>query len=397
MKLAAACALLALVACTSPAPTRGVISPTATSTPSQLSNPPSAGHVDTPTPSSATLTTSFNCGVKVNVVHGLALFELSSVPLIEVLDVSNPLRPHLLCTLGPARGGRFLSATTIAFWIDDMLGTADLVSGRVFETSRLRAVAWFGSFSRDGSKFAYRSGSDTDTGMTLHLHTGAGDRVIYAQEPIGGHGGPGWGPVNQLAFSPDGSELLDYYLFRPGTGPDALQVFRADGSQLFHSRTAAFGAWSADGSRLYYFVMSPNLSGELDSIDADGRTATVANLLNGFYWPTASPDGGVLLYTGYDASGMPHVWRVILPQGTASQLMTQMTSRAVFVNPNVIWVDEEKPCECGPGGVSAPDGVILAHDFAGPSTGVVDMTETVPGIGPKLPQPTTDDLMDIWP
>jgi hypothetical protein len=74
-----------------------------------------------------------------------------------------------------------------------------------------------------------------------------------------------------------------------------------------------------------------------------------------------------------------------------------VSSRPVFVTPNVIWTDEEKPCDCGPGGASQTDGTILAHDLNRGTDSVVDTSQTVPGIGgPPLPAPTTTDIVDTW-
>ncbi|HEV2139735.1 MAG TPA: hypothetical protein VGT01_00980, partial [Candidatus Dormibacteraeota bacterium] len=104
----------------------------------------------------------------------------SQMPL-GVLDVSVPTAPVLDCALSPAQGGRFLSATKIAFWIEDYLGVADLATGVVSQTARLPAAAQNGAFSADGTAFAYRVLDDAG-GVTGHLFMHGTDRTIYSQE-----------------------------------------------------------------------------------------------------------------------------------------------------------------------------------------------------------------------
>ena len=152
--------------------------------------------------------------------HGLALYALPSVPLLEILDVSNPLKPALRCTLGPAQGGRFdQSPTQLMFWVGNKLGSADLTSGRVVQTAQLPAVAWGGSFSRDGSEFAYRTGDDTNAGLTTHLFSGGRDHILYTQEPLGGHGVGEPSTFSRLEFSPDSDRT-------PKTDPPSVRVPR---------------------------------------------------------------------------------------------------------------------------------------------------------------------------
>jgi len=89
-------------------------------------------------------TTRLHCGRPVTATHGLALYSLPiSPPMLEVLDISNPLKPALLCTLGPAQGGRFDQVhKRLLFFIGDQMGMADLASGNVLQTQRLPVPAW---------------------------------------------------------------------------------------------------------------------------------------------------------------------------------------------------------------------------------------------------------------
>src|SRR5450759_5888077 len=135
MRLAiAAVAVLALAGCqASGAAQRPTGSPSQTSIPTSTPTEP-------PSPTAAAFPSQLNCDRPVTATHGLALFEYANSSVLGVLDVSNPLKPALLCWLSGAKGGRFnQSATQIVFWIGDELGTADLSSGKVVQTGTLKA------------------------------------------------------------------------------------------------------------------------------------------------------------------------------------------------------------------------------------------------------------------
>lgn len=118
-------------------------------------------------------------------------------PESTVVDVSDPLKPIPLCTLRPSSGGRFTSATTIAFWFEQHLGTADLASGAVAWTADLPVTVGPGAaaLSADGSAFAYTI--DSDTGTSTHLYVGRTNRTLFTEPMLGGHGGPPYSPVGR--------------------------------------------------------------------------------------------------------------------------------------------------------------------------------------------------------
>ena len=391
----AAAAVLALAGCQlsgTPGATRPTSSAAQTVSPSALPS-------EAPSPTGAVFPAQLNCDRPVTATHGLVLFEYANSSVLGVLDVSDPLKPNLLCWLSGAKGGRFTqSATHIAFWMDDKLGTADLASGKVVQTDTLPAVPYEGFFSSDGAQFAYRVGDDTNAGLTTHLYHRADHRDIslYFQAPIGGHGGPPYGPVDQLTFSPDNKEVLDYYEFRPLSGtPPHFMLFRtADGSVAYQLDTAAFGAWSATGSTVYFFVRGEQgFIGELDSVGASGQAQTVVSSINSFFWPRATPDGTGLVYEALDDAGLPHLWRLDLATKAVAQLSTRLSSKPVFVTRGTIWADEEIPCECGPAGATMRDGTILAHNVGGATDTPVDTSRTAPGVG--APQPSTIGIVDV--
>ena len=358
----------------------------------------------TASPASVTMSTKWNCGDTHNGATAVAIYRVATTsPFVELVDVSNPLKPNLACTLGPAYGARSLSFTKVAFWIGDQLGTADLGSGAITQTARLAASAGTGAFSADGTKFAYRHYDDAGA-VSTHLYINGSDRTLYVQEPIGGHGGQGqsFGPFDQLEFSPDGSLLLDYMLFRPPSGPSNLIEFKTDGSIAFQMPGATGGTWSPTGSTLFFYAANQSgLAGDLNRLDANGQRQVVASGLHGMNWLRMSPDGSGIIYNASDSSvpdcgGVPHLWRLDLATGRATQISKSISSGPFFVKPTVVWSDEQKLSPCGLGGPSTPDGVILAHDLTTGQDATVDMTLTVPGIGEPLPPATTFYLLDIW-
>ena len=361
---------------------------------------PSATTTEAPSPTGAAFPAQLNCNRPVSATHGLVLFEYADSSVLGVLDVSDPLKPNLLCWLSGAKGGRFVqSAGQIAFWFDEKLGTADLATGKVVQTDTLPAVPIEGFFSGDGAQFAYRTGDDTNTGLATHIYRRADhrDQALYFQAPIGGHGGPPYGPQDQLVFSPDGKELLDYYEFRPLSGtPPHFMVFRTtDGSVAFQLDSGAFGAWSPTGSIVYFFVRGEQgFTGELDSVGPSGQAQAVVNAINSFFWPSVAPDGARLVYEAWDSAGLPHLWGLDLATKSAAQLSTKLSSKPVFVTRSTIWMDESKACDCGLGGASMPDGTILAHNVTGATDTPVDTSRTAPGVG--APQPTTREIVDVW-
>ena len=389
----------------SPSPSAG---PTATTTAPATEAPTPIPVVQpSSSPSPATMATRLNCGDARIGAKALAIYKYAMTsPFVELLDMSNPLKPNLACTLMPANGAHILSDTKVAFWNGDQLGTADLSSSTpITWTARLSGPADTGAFNNDGTKFAYRT-YDAAGAVRLHVFSAGSDLTLYVQQPIGGHGGPGpsAGPFDQLAFSPDGSLLLDYMLFRPPSGPPNLRVFRADGSIVFQTAGASGGVWSRTGSTLYFYTWNPSgpVMGDLNKLDASGQRQVVASGLPAMNWPHMSPDGTGIIYNTSDNSvpdcgGVPHLWRFDLATKRATQISSAISSDPFFIQPNVMWSDQQKLTACGPGGPSYPDGVILAHDMSTGKDATVDTTLVVPGIGgPQLPPVTTFYLLDTW-
>ncbi|GAC1472591.1 MAG: hypothetical protein PVSMB3_05880 [Candidatus Dormibacteraceae bacterium] len=353
------------------------------------------------------MATRLTCGDSRIGAKALAIYkDAMTSPSVELLDVSNPLKPYLACTLRPANGAHILSDTKLAFWNGDQLGMADLSSGTpITVTAHLAGRTDTGAFNNDGTKFAYRT-YDAAGAVSLQVFSKGSDLTLYVQQPMGGHGGPGpsAGPFDQLAFSPDGSLLLDYMLFRPPSGPPNLRVFRADGSIVFQTAGATGGVWSRTGSTLYFFTWNSSgpVMGDLNRLDASGQLQVISRGLPPMFWPHMSPDGTGIIYNTSDSSvpdcgGVPHLWRFDLATKSARQISSAISSDPFFIQPNVVWSDEQKLTACGMGGPSYPDGVILAHDMSTGRDTTVDTTLMVPGIGGPPPgRQSTFNLLDTW-
>jgi hypothetical protein len=416
----AAAALIAfcvLTACVRGGTSAGVPSPANASPSPSSTSSASSRPSGSPSPAGSPFTTELTCGKPVTATHGLALYALATTPpILEVLDVSDPLKPALLCLLSPAQGGSFDQAPNeVVFWIGDQLGSADLNSGRVVLTARLPMPAYEGVYSHDGTTFAYRASADPAGSISTRIDGGGYDRELYLQAPIGGHGGPppGTGPFDQLAFSSDGKELLDFNSFRPPSGPDNFLVYRTagilgtyappDSFLIFHSTTSVSGAWAPIGGALYFFASLQGTTGEVDSLDATGQRSTLARGITGFYWPRVLPAGGSIVYDAYvippgdTCGGLPHLFTFDLATHVAAQLSPGINAEPAFITRNVMWSNEEKVGQCGPGGQSGPDGVILARDVSTGRDSAVNMDAIVPGIGgPPLPLPSTHQVLDVW-
>jgi WD40-like Beta Propeller Repeat len=284
----------------------------------------------------------------------------------EVLNVVNPIRPVEVCNLGPASGGRFISATRIALWTGDTLRVADMASGSVAVTARLPAVPTDGKFSPDGSLFAYRVGGDTD-GLSTHLFVAGHDRILVVRAGIGGHGGSTIGPTAQLKFSADGQHLLsvDSLFARFDSGPPNFLVYNTNGSIEFQSATAGFGVWATQGAKLFFLAMAQqgDIGGDVHSWEPHSNEVQVAQGLKTYFWPALGPDGRRLVFNSYDSKGLPRLWSLDLSTGLSSQLSKGISTDPQFVGHHVIWSNEEKPCDCGLGVMSEPDGKVLVHDL----------------------------------
>jgi hypothetical protein len=354
-----------------------------------------------PSPSAHPTATAGPDCAGVSTARALALYAYN--PVLDVLDVTDPVQPKLVCFIPNASAGRFLSATTVALWNASTAEVMDITTSKVLRSQKLSGPPYEGTFTADAAVFAYRVAT-SDGIETMHLldMTSGSDRLLYTQAPMGGHGGMPGGPTYQLLFSPDGKELLDFDIFRPQGGPATLQVFRLDGSKLFEAYNATAGIWAPTASTLYLVTHGVNMAEELDSVGSDGTLSVLMGGLTAVNWPVLSPDGRALVFDTYDATapgeatgGLPHLWRLDIATLHAMSIGGGVSSQPVFVGAHVVWSNQEKPCECGPGGASQVDGVVLAHDLGTGTDVMVNMDPVVPGIGGPTVMPNTGYVVDV--
>ena len=190
-----------------------------------------------------------------------------------------------------------MDGTTLA-WVqgnNDLVVAASDGSGLVdYDTT-----ARFPSFSPDyGSRIAYVA-SD-------------GIHVAYTQFVLDDLVIPLVGDIHDLAWSPDGKEILFSYAPGGAGTPHSLYVVRADGrdgiSPVTSSPSDDFGArWSPDGTKIAFirgqlsgtvtsrslYVMDPDGSNQVKYVDGSPSVGS-SSLVNSVAW---SPDGTELVYS----------------------------------------------------------------------------------------------------
>jgi hypothetical protein len=347
--------------------------------------------------------------------HSLTLIEYTKSSVLGLLDVADPLHPKLVCWLRGVDGGAFdQSPTELIFWSGQNLGAVDLTSKKVVRVARLAAPPFDVTTSPDGRAIAYRT-IDAAGAISTHVYSSGVDQVLHTQQPVGGHGGPQWGPVDVLRFSADGTLLVDYSLFRPNPpGPAGLLVFSvqdvltANGGQqpkpVLEVANGLEPLWAPAGATLYYLQENPDGQHMTVYQAVPGQTApqpVITNLPSVVPWPSMIPDGSGLVYDanvltgpGDTCGGLPHLFRADFANVRSTQLVSAVSSHSFFVTPTVIWSNAEVPSACGMGGESTENGIILAYDLATGITSAVDMSVAIPGIGG--PQNSTSELVGVW-
>lgn len=310
---------------------------------------------------------------------------------LVVMDVADPLHPAQLCLLLNATSGRFVSATKIVFWYSTFVGTADLETGNLNWNRAWVTEPMTVAFSPDGLNWAYREGDAT--GVRTHLVVGGKDTVLVTRAPLGGHGVPPYGPLEQLAFSSTGQYLMTYSFFVPAAEPPNFMVFALDGSTAFKSANAKFGTWDRAGDRLYFLAgtTTSGIAGTVKSLDPGGQPVARSARLSSYFWPMLSPDGKTLVFNTFTAQGFPHPWRLDTTSRVRVQVSSATSSQPVFIGSDYIWSNEGVPCKCGPAGTSAPDGRVIAHNMrTGVNSVVLGVSDLTASTSP------TGDIEDVW-
>jgi hypothetical protein len=291
-------------------------------------------------------------------------------------DITTLASPRNLCTFAVAIAPHFATASVVGYFqpgsntgSSGKILRLDLASARV-TTSASWSAGSFGSgnfdWSPDATAFTYVGPGST--GPAWHLLSGGRDQVLSQLPPVPGRGASPQDDDFMIAFSPDGLYLALVQTFATGGSGESspLQVRRvSDGRLVYSAAAGTMGVWASVPSRLFF----RDSAGTLLRWDPSGGVSQMSASLK---WtrPHASPDGRWVAYTIYDSAGRPHV-SLYSVQGNSTQAVAGgIRSGALFLNNNLLWYQEEAPCDCGPGGQSQLTGRTFLYDIAAASESV---------------------------
>jgi hypothetical protein len=285
-------------------------------------------------------------------------------------DVSDPVHPHTLCTLTGLWQPQLVTATELSWSASQhapgtpgpsVIATLDVSSG----TSAVVA-SWDGggyldglhAWSPDRGLLAYLT-SDS-SGVSLHLRSGGGDRVLTTLGAVPGRGPNPNEDDAYLDFSPDGAYFA---LVQTFTGSGAqLQVWRAtDGTLAYSEPAATMATWGSTGSKLYFRHLQAAVIYAWEP--AAGVSQAFGQALT-WIKPRADAGDDYLAFAVRDPAGTPHVW-LYGHGGRAGSQLPNVRSSPVFLTASSIFYIEEASCgaTCGPGPATQPTGRSFIYDI----------------------------------
>ncbi|HEY3085490.1 MAG TPA: hypothetical protein VGK28_08525, partial [Candidatus Dormibacteraeota bacterium] len=300
-----------------------------------------------------------------------AVLKLQGATTPVLADVSSANSPRTLCGIS---GGAFqpqLVTQRMISWYATQgnptnSGTSVIAVLDLFSGISTVAATWSGGSFMDGLHawspdrgFLAYIASDAN-GVTLHLLSGGGDRVVATLGPVPGRGPDPNQDDSYLAFSPDGAYLALVQTFT--TSGDQLQVRRTiDGSLAFSLSKGTMATWGSTGSKLYYRM--PNAS----SVQVWDSTRGVSQAISQVAWIRPRSDAGDdnIAFTVRDSAGTPHVW-VYGHAGSSGGQLPNVRSSPVWVNTTAFFYVEEAVCStnCGIGPAWQPNGKTFIFDIA---------------------------------
>ena len=200
------------------------------------------------------------------------------------------------------------------------------------------------------------------SGVSLHMLSGGGDRVIAS---FGAVPGRGFNPNDDdayLAFSPDGAYVAFVQTFT--SSGDQLQIRRTiDGTVAFSLAKGTMATWGSTGSRLYYRQPGSGLVQVWDS--AKGVSQAFGQTLAWVRPRAAVGSDTTLAFTVRDSAGTPHTW-VYTNDGRSGGQLPNARSSAAWLTPTSFFYVEETACgsNCGIGPAWQPDGKTYTFDLA---------------------------------
>jgi hypothetical protein len=305
-------------------------------------------------------------------------------------DVSDPVHPRTICTIGGAWTPQLVTQGMMSWSATQgspgtpgasVIATLDLFTG----TSAVVA-SWTGggfldglhAWSPDHSTLVYVT-SDT-TALNVHLFSGAGDRVLLLYGAVPGRG---FNPNEDdafIGFSPAGG----YFAFE--------QTFTASGNHLtvwsvsgvvFTQTSATMATWSGTAEKLYFRQPNASIVYVWDSAGPAGNRSQAFGQQLAWIRPRADAGDDMLAFTVRDSNGIPHVW-LYGHGGRASGQLPNERSTPSFINTTTVFMLEEAPCgnTCGIGPATQPDGKTFTYDL-GTQMETTSTIASVLGVWPR--------------
>ncbi len=369
---------LVLTACGGSSTTVSLHSPS-----SSAKSTPSAGGgspAPFPTPSAASAgapPASAHCTAPPSVGEQLALVSLRGVPGVVVRDITNIAHPTTRCTITGGSQFQFVSATkasyvSLASGNQGAAGALYVFDTGTGATSLVRSWPYTGfagtvyAWSPDGSRLAYLN-SDT-TGLTWHVLSGAGDRVLANLGTIPPRGASADNDDAMTGFSADGQYVAVEQTFAGSTHIQVNHV--SDNTIAYSSNDGTMAVWAGTGAKLYFRTASGVVSW-----DASNGVVTVVSGLSWIH-PHASPDGTHIAFSVLNAQ-QNHVGQVLdLSSNTVGSLSPNPRVGAAFLNATLVWYAGETPCTtaspCGLGGPPLSGQTYIFDVSGGVETGSID-------------------------
>ncbi len=370
--------LAAVAACTPNGPLAPQTHTTPSPTPSPFPSPspepspsPSPSPIEEPTPVAVPAWAAIHATCAGQPAPQEALLKLQGATTPVLADVASAKSPRTLCGIS---GGSFqpqLVTQRMISWYATQgspttTGTSVIAVLDLFNGVSTVAATWSGGGAMDGLHawspdrgFLAYVVSDS-SGVTLHLLSGGGDRVVATLGPVPGRGSDPNQDDSYLAFSPDGAYFALVQTFT--TAGDQLQVRRTiDGSLAFSLSKGTMATWGSTGSRLYYRM--PNSS----TVQVWDSARGVSQAISQVAWIRPRADAGEdnIAFTVRDIAGTPHVWLYGHGGGAGGQL-PNVRSSPVWVNTTEFFYVEEAVCStnCGIGPAWQPNGKTFTFDVA---------------------------------
>lgn len=330
---------------------------------SSAASSPSAGssaspHAPFPSPSPAGASlppASAHCAAPPAAGEQLALVSLRGTPGVVVRDITDIAHPVTRCTITGGSEFQFISATKISYIVlasgdQGAAGAMYVFDAALGSTSLLRSWAytgyggWVYGWSPDGTRLSYIN-SDT-TGMTWHILSAAGDRVLANFGTVPPRDVNGDNDDVYVGFSADGQYVAAEQSFAGNTRIQVNHV--SDNTIAYTSTVGTMAAWAGADAKLYF----RNGTG----VQAWDANAGVTTALSGVSWihPHASPDGSRMAFSVLNAQ-QNHVGLALdLTTGATHSLSANPRVGAAFLNSSLVWYAGETPCTtaspCGLGG-----------------------------------------------